>query len=151
VSQRSFAHLGREPQRLQHVSAIQGRRLDGRKPPPCFSEPTTCSPVGTRAGGFPSGAAALFNSSSCHDLNDAAHVGQQALLGDLAEIHAETARADLLLSLHEKHAALQGAFEYNVNLFEAETIGRMALELEEVLDVMAADQDRPVCDLSFSL
>jgi len=62
-------------------------------------------------------------------------------------IHTETARLDLTLSLHDNKAALEGEIEYNADLFEANTIARMYLHFETLLEGIVANPDCRVRDL----
>lgn len=65
-------------------------------------------------------------------------------------IHTETARLDLTLSLYDNKAALEGEIEYNTDLFEADTIARMSLHFETLLEGIVANPDCRVRDLPLS-
>jgi amino acid adenylation domain-containing protein len=65
--------------------------------------------------------------------------------GEVEETGA--AKFDLLLSLAERGDELRGSLEYSLDLFEAETIGRMARQLERVLKAACGDESRRVSEL----
>ena len=58
-----------------------------------------------------------------------------------------TAKFDLRLDMLETPEGLTGYFEYSTDLFEAETIGRMAGHFQVLLEGVVADPDRPVSAL----
>jgi amino acid adenylation domain-containing protein len=62
-------------------------------------------------------------------------------------IHNGTAKFDLILFLYPKGSTFEGTIEYNVDLFEAATIERMARHFETVLAGMAATPDSLVWEL----
>jgi amino acid adenylation domain-containing protein len=59
----------------------------------------------------------------------------------------ETAKFDLTLTLAESSQGIQGAFEYNTDLFDAATIARMAGHFETLLQGIVADPTRRVSEL----
>jgi amino acid adenylation domain-containing protein len=61
---------------------------------------------------------------------------------ELMEIDTGTAKFDLTLELIEKREGLCGFFEYDTDLFETETVARMATHFEVVLKSIAADSDQ---------
>ncbi|SCX63279.1 non-ribosomal peptide synthase domain TIGR01720/amino acid adenylation domain-containing protein, partial [Nitrosospira sp. Nsp1] len=58
-----------------------------------------------------------------------------------------TAKFDLLLSLVDDGRRVTGYFEYSADLFDAQTIGRMARHFEVLLAGVAADPERRFSDL----
>ena len=62
-------------------------------------------------------------------------------------LEAQTANLDLTLSLVEADQGLSGSFEYNADLFEAETIERMSGSFATLLGGIIADADRLISDL----
>ncbi len=60
------------------------------------------------------------------------------------EIETYTARFDLTLTMEESEAGLRGILEYDIDLFEAETIGRMATHLQMLLEGMVADPEQSI-------
>ena len=72
-------------------------------------------------------------------------------LADLSISHvpldSQTAKFDLWMSLRETDSGLQSEVEYNVALFDAETIGRMMGHFETLLEAIVADADRPIGEL----
>ncbi|HSE19639.1 MAG TPA: amino acid adenylation domain-containing protein [Pyrinomonadaceae bacterium] len=60
---------------------------------------------------------------------------------------AETAKFDLTLYFDEEDAELQGTFEYNTDLFDQETIGRMAQHLQTLLAGIVADPSARISEL----
>ncbi|HEV2707207.1 MAG TPA: amino acid adenylation domain-containing protein, partial [Pyrinomonadaceae bacterium] len=81
---------------------------------------------------------------------------QNAPMGDL-ELHGLTARPqefesdvvrfDLELHIHELPDGLSGLLAYNAGLFERETISRLLEHFQTLLQGIAADPDRRICDL----
>ncbi|NEP12735.1 MAG: amino acid adenylation domain-containing protein, partial [Symploca sp. SIO2C1] len=81
---------------------------------------------------------------------------QNATIGDLElpgltlsplEFEDTTAKFDLTLSMQETARGLQGTWEYNVDLFESETIHRMAAHFQILLEGIAANPQMPVSQL----
>ncbi|HEY0605580.1 MAG TPA: amino acid adenylation domain-containing protein, partial [Herpetosiphonaceae bacterium] len=64
------------------------------------------------------------------------------------DVDSGTARFDLMLVLHETERGLEGAAEFNTDLFEARTINRMVEHLQIVLETLVRDPDRRLLDLS---
>jgi amino acid adenylation domain-containing protein len=60
---------------------------------------------------------------------------------------AEASKFDLTLWITEGERGLNASIEYNTDLFDAATIGRMAGHLRVLLDAAATDPDRRVSDL----
>jgi len=60
------------------------------------------------------------------------------------EVDNETTRFDLALRLIETPVGLKGAFEYNTDLFAAESIDRLALHFQHVVAALSADPGRPI-------
>ncbi|MEM1254709.1 MAG: amino acid adenylation domain-containing protein [Cyanobacteria bacterium P01_H01_bin.21] len=65
----------------------------------------------------------------------------------LVKTETVTAKFDLTLSMEETEKGLIGYWEYNNDLFEAETISRMAAHFEVLLESMVADVQQPVATL----
>jgi amino acid adenylation domain-containing protein len=66
--------------------------------------------------------------------------------GDESE-PTRTAKFDLLLALNEKGDELEGTLEYSVDLFDRETIARMARQFERVLQAVAEDEESRLSEL----
>ena len=66
---------------------------------------------------------------------------------ELLEIHTGTAMFDLALELQEQKGRLVGWFQYDNELFEAETIARMAGHFQTLLEGAVKDPDRRVSEL----
>lgn len=62
-----------------------------------------------------------------------------------------TAKFDLLLTLREDENVIQGCFEYNVDLFDAATISRMAVSLETILNQVAEHNDARLSEIKEKL
>jgi amino acid adenylation domain-containing protein len=60
------------------------------------------------------------------------------------ETELDTAKWDLMLTLSAEGGALRGSFAYSTDLWEAESIRRIARHLERVLEQAAAYPDRPL-------
>ena len=56
------------------------------------------------------------------------------------------AQFDLMLIVHEQDGSLAGAFEYNSDLFDADTIARMERHFLTLLNAIVAGSDRPISD-----
>ncbi len=56
----------------------------------------------------------------------------------------ETAKFDLTLALTETAVALNGALEYNTDLFDATTMARLVSHFQNLLRQLAANPDRPI-------
>jgi amino acid adenylation domain-containing protein len=59
----------------------------------------------------------------------------------------DTAKFDLTLSLTGSDGALEGAFEFSTDLFDASTIARMAGHFRQLLEGIAADPERGIAEL----
>jgi non-ribosomal peptide synthetase component F len=59
-------------------------------------------------------------------------------------IDSATAKTDLILSLSERPAGIQGSFYYNTDLFEAATITRMAGYFQTMLESIVADPEQRI-------
>ena len=66
---------------------------------------------------------------------------------ELLDIHTGTAKFDLTLELQERKGRLVGWFEYDNELFEVETIARMAGHFQTLLEGAVKDPDRRVSEL----
>ena len=55
-----------------------------------------------------------------------------------------TAKFDLMLTISERGSELIGTFEYNIDLFEGATIGRMSEHLKEFLRAVALEPDQSI-------
>jgi non-ribosomal peptide synthetase component F len=60
------------------------------------------------------------------------------------ELDTGTAKFDLLLNLSESGGALTGAWEYSTDLFEAQTIARMAEQFVALLEAIVKDPRQPI-------
>ena len=67
-------------------------------------------------------------------------------LAGLAVLHGSS-KFDLTLSLEETETGLEGVLSYNACLFDAETVARMATELEALLGAVVARPDQPLPSL----
>src|SRR5207302_10441723 len=65
----------------------------------------------------------------------------------LLEIDNRVAKFDLTLNLEERADGLHGWFEYNTDLFERGTIGRMAEHFQTLLAGIVAAPDTPIAHL----
>lgn len=63
------------------------------------------------------------------------------------EIDNGTAKFDLVLSMMERSDGLYGKLEYNTDLFQANTIERLAAHFEILLTGIVADPEQPISDL----
>jgi non-ribosomal peptide synthetase component F len=64
------------------------------------------------------------------------------------EAYGETSRYDLLLSLWDKPENVSGVLEYNTDLFDQKSAGRIAAAMEKMLEHLVKDFDQPVERLS---
>jgi hypothetical protein len=60
------------------------------------------------------------------------------------EVESGVSNFDLTLSLQETEGSLAGSFRYNADLFEPETISRMAEHFQSLLEGVVADPARPI-------
>ncbi len=65
----------------------------------------------------------------------------------LLEVESGTAQFDLTLSLEEQPEGLRGWFVYNTDLFNADTIARMAGHFQTLLEAIVANPQQPVSEL----
>jgi amino acid adenylation domain-containing protein len=65
----------------------------------------------------------------------------------LVDADSRVSRHDLSLVLWETPSGLEGAFEYNTDLFDAATVARLAGHLRAVLEAAVADAGQPVREL----
>ncbi|HVG21074.1 MAG TPA: condensation domain-containing protein, partial [Blastocatellia bacterium] len=63
------------------------------------------------------------------------------------EIDNGTAKFDLTLWMEERPEGLSGYFEYNTDLFDSSTLGRMAENFQTLLRAAARDPERSISDL----
>src|SRR5206468_4425668 len=66
---------------------------------------------------------------------------------DVNEVPTGTAKFDLTLVIVEGEGVLSGALEYNTDLFEAETIRRMAENFTTFLEEAVADTERKLSEI----
>lgn len=59
-------------------------------------------------------------------------------------VDTRTSKSDLTLSILAGHGGMDCRFEYATDLFSAQTAGRMASQLTELLHSVAADPDKPI-------
>ncbi|MEM9163450.1 MAG: amino acid adenylation domain-containing protein, partial [Cyanobacteria bacterium P01_F01_bin.4] len=59
-----------------------------------------------------------------------------------------TAKLDLSVDLYETPNGIVGGFEYNCDLFEAETIQRMVAHFQTLLSAIVANPEEPIAELS---
>ncbi|MGH2412160.1 MAG: amino acid adenylation domain-containing protein, partial [Microcystaceae cyanobacterium] len=81
-----------------------------------------------------------------------APLGQLELPGltlELMELESVTAKFDLTLSMKESEQGLKGVWEYNSDLFEAETIERMTGHFQTLLEGIAAQPQQRIGDLAW--
>jgi non-ribosomal peptide synthetase component F len=55
-----------------------------------------------------------------------------------------TAKFDLTLGLTDEGGRIEGAIEYSTDLYDAETVGRMAKHYGRLLEALVAHPDRPI-------
>ena len=63
------------------------------------------------------------------------------------ELDTETAKFDLTLSITETDQGLKGVWEYSTDLFNGETITRMAIHFQTLLEGIIANPNQPVSQL----
>ncbi len=63
------------------------------------------------------------------------------------DLNTQTAKFDLTLFVSEMSDGLHAVFEYNTDLFNADTIARMAAHFQNLLQGIAAAPDRPLASL----
>jgi amino acid adenylation domain-containing protein/non-ribosomal peptide synthase protein (TIGR01720 family) len=63
------------------------------------------------------------------------------------EVHSNTAKFDLTLTVVEDKDRLHGMLEYNADLFDAPTIRRMLKHFQRLLEGIAGDSQQPISDL----
>ena len=61
----------------------------------------------------------------------------------------ETAKFDLILYVNDPGSELQGTFEYNTDLFDRDTIGRMVQHLQTLLEGVVVDPSSRISELPF--
>lgn len=66
----------------------------------------------------------------------------------LLDVAPKTAKFDLMLSMQESEEGLTGHFEYNTDLFDAESMARMLTHFQTVLNAIVATPDRCMRDFS---
>jgi non-ribosomal peptide synthetase component F len=64
------------------------------------------------------------------------------------EVESDTAKFDLVLGLEEKPRGLVGSVEYNTQLFDAQTIGRMMAAFEALLGQIVQQPEASLSELS---
>jgi aspartate racemase len=63
------------------------------------------------------------------------------------EFHNSSAQFDLSLTMMDSADRISGSFSFNADLFEKDTISRMAGHFEMILQGMASDLEQKICDL----
>jgi amino acid adenylation domain-containing protein len=79
--------------------------------------------------------------------NDVADAGDLRMSGLESENH--TAKFELTLAMAEDKQGIGATFEYNTDLFNAETIERLAQHFERLLESIVADAEQSVAELEF--
>ncbi|WGS40283.1 amino acid adenylation domain-containing protein [Burkholderia sp. JSH-S8] len=72
------------------------------------------------------------------------------LVATPVSVETHTAKFDLTLHIQDADDGLAGSLEYNLDLFDAVTIDRMADHFRTLLDAVIADPDRPLGGLSLT-
>ncbi|MGY6236441.1 amino acid adenylation domain-containing protein [Burkholderia ambifaria] len=72
------------------------------------------------------------------------------LVATPVSVETHTAKFDLTLHIQDADHGLAGSLEYNLDLFDADTIDRMAEHFRTLLDAVVADPDRPLSALALS-
>ncbi len=90
----------------------------------------------------------LFRALMVHQSAPATLPGAPGLTMQKLPAPVHTAKLPLSLYLTETATGVQGRFEYSTNLFDAETIRRMAAHLKTLLRAMTDDPDRPISQTS---
>ncbi|VWB89747.1 non-ribosomal peptide synthetase [Burkholderia lata] len=72
------------------------------------------------------------------------------LVATPVSVETHTAKFDLTLHVQDADDGLAGSLEYNLDLFDAATIDRMAEHFRTLVDAVIADPDRPLGALSLS-
>ncbi|RQP73898.1 non-ribosomal peptide synthetase, partial [Burkholderia ubonensis] len=70
------------------------------------------------------------------------------LVATPVSVETHTAKFDLTLHVQDADHGLAGSLEYNLDLFDAATIERMAEHFRHLLDAVIADSNRPLGELS---
>ena len=92
----------------------------------------------------------MLSMQTANDINDTSD--SSTLLGDLAVsavefAQAETgARYDLTINLAETREGINGSIEFNRDLFTSDTVARMAMHFERLLQAVVANPERPVLE-----
>ncbi|MCW5787556.1 MAG: amino acid adenylation domain-containing protein [Nitrospira sp.] len=71
------------------------------------------------------------------------------LLVEITEVDTSAAKFDLSLDMAETETGLEGVFEYNTDLFDEQTIARMAEHFQTLLAGICAQSDRRLNELPF--
>ncbi|WP_157642824.1 non-ribosomal peptide synthetase, partial [Burkholderia ubonensis] len=70
------------------------------------------------------------------------------LVATPVSVETHTAKFDLTLHVQDSDHGLAGSLEYNLDLFDAATIERMAEHFRQLLEAVIADSNRPLGELS---
>ncbi|WP_157650065.1 non-ribosomal peptide synthetase, partial [Burkholderia ubonensis] len=70
------------------------------------------------------------------------------LIATPVSVETHTAKFDLTLHVQDADHGLAGSLEYNLDLFDAATIERMAEHFRQLLEAVIADSNRPLGELS---
>jgi amino acid adenylation domain-containing protein/thioester reductase-like protein len=62
-------------------------------------------------------------------------------------LHNGTAKVDLFLEIVETNRGITGIFEYNIDLFDAVTIGRMTEHFQTLLEGIASDPEQTISEI----
>ncbi|MWV47650.1 AMP-binding protein, partial [Paenibacillus sp. HJL G12] len=68
----------------------------------------------------------------------------EGIQAETVEVDQGTSKFDLTVSFEEKAGGFEGCFEYNLDLFRPETIGRMAANFQALLQSIADDPDQNI-------
>ena len=68
---------------------------------------------------------------------------------EAVSIEASTSKFDVTLAMYDSDEGLKGALEYNTDIFESQTIERMAAHFERLLESIVSDPEHRISDLSF--
>jgi len=91
----------------------------------------------------------LFQVMFSHQRAPEKALAQTDLTFEPLQVDSGTAKFDLTLSVVEDKDSFRAMLEYNTDLFDAETIGRMIAHYENILQKVVADPDINISSVSF--
>lgn len=88
-----------------------------------------------------------FQNASLIESDNPSAEGETMHRGNFPFVHSNTAKVDLNLTVTQNGSRISGGFEYNTDLFNAETIGDMIAHYKRIAEQVVRDPSIPLIDI----